>query len=199
MRMLVLCGLFALALLAPAKAAVIYLSPAQQQVGVSDSVSVDVFVTGLAGEIVSGWDLNLLFDDSILQLSDVFFDLANFADDPVLDALYDSSAVGGNISSFLVSFLTDADLLLRQAEPVRLMSISFLALTDGVSLINFGTDPDYELNVTGLDGLSLDLAARGACIGVGQGQCGTDIPAPSTLWLLGLALLLPLQRRFAPR
>lgn len=199
MRMLVLCGLFVMALLVPAKAAVIYLSPAQQQVGVSDSVSVDVFVTGLAGEVVSGWDLNLLFDDSILQFSDVFFDLANFADDPVQDALYDSSTVGGNISSFLVSFLSDADLLLRQTEPVRLMSISFLALTDGVSLINFGTDPDYELNVTGLDALSLQLAARGACIGVGQGQCGTDIPAPSTLWLLGLALLLPLQRRFAPR
>ncbi|GAB58167.1 hypothetical protein [Rheinheimera nanhaiensis] len=199
MRMLLLCGLLALTLMFPVKAAVIYLSPAQQQVAVSDSVAVDVFVTGLAGEVVSGWDLNLLFDDSILQFSDVFFDLANFADDPMLDVLYDSSAVGGNINSFLVSFLSDADLLLKQTEPVRLMSISFLALTDGISLINFGTDPDYELNVTGLDGLSLQLAARGACIGVGQGQCGTDIPAPSTLWLLGLALLLPLQRRFALR
>ena len=62
----------------PAKAAMIYLSPAQQQVAVADTLSVDVFVSGLAGEIVSGWDLNLLFDSSILQATDVFFDLANF-------------------------------------------------------------------------------------------------------------------------
>ena len=154
---------------APAKAALIYISPVQQQVAVADTVSIDVFVSGLAGEIVSGWDLSLLFDDSILQATDVFFDLANFTDDPILDAIYDATITGGEIGSFLVSFLTDLDLTLKQTEPVRLFSVSFLALTDGVSLISFGTDPDFALNVAGRDGLSLDLSARGACIGVGQG------------------------------
>lgn len=181
---------------APAKAALIYISPVQQQVAVADTVSIDVFVSGLAGEIVSGWDLNLLFDDSILQATDVFFDLANFTDDPLFDAFYDFSFAGGEINSFLVSFLTDADLALKQTEPVRLFSVSFLALTDGVSLISFGTDPDFALNVVGRDGLSLDLSARGACIGVGQGQCAVDIPAPATLWLFAFAAVLPLSRRF---
>lgn len=181
---------------APARAALIYISPVQQQVAVADTLSVDIFVSGLAGEVVSGWDLLLLFDDSILQATDVFFDLANFADDPLFDAFYDATISGGEISSFMVSFLDDAELALRQAEPVRLLSVSFLALTDGVSLLNFGTDPDFELNVVGRDGQSLDLSARGACIGVGQGQCAADVPAPSTLWLLVLAALLPLSRRF---
>ena len=198
MSKFLMSALLALLLAAvPAKAAVIYLSPAQQQVAVADTLSVDVFVSGLAGEIVSGWDLNLMFDSSILQATDVFFDLANFTEDPILDAIYDATIAGGEIGSFLVSFLTDAELALKQTEPVRLFSVSFLALTDGVSLVNFGTDPDFALNVVGRDGGSLDLVARGACIGVGQGQCAvTDVPAPATLWLFALAAVLPLIRRF---
>lgn len=180
----------------PAKAAMIYMSPAQQQGAVSDILSVDVFVSGLAGEIVSGWDLLLLFDDSILQATDVFFDLANFTDDPLLDALYDFNITGGAVSSFMVSFLTDAELALKQTEPVRLFSVSFLALTDGVSLINFGSDTNFELNVVGADGISLDLMARGACIGVGQWQCAAEIPVPATLWLFALVAVLPFSRRF---
>lgn len=181
---------------APAKAALIYISPVQQQVAVADTLSIDVYVSGLAGEIVSGWNLLLLFDDSILQATDVFFDLANFTDDPLFDAFYDVSFAGGEISSFLVSYLLDADLALKQTEPVRLFSVSFLALTDGVSQISFGTDTDFELNVTGLNGLSLDLSARGACVGVGQGECGVDVPAPATLWLFAFAVALPLCRRY---
>ncbi|MBU1310723.1 MAG: hypothetical protein KKE30_14475 [Gammaproteobacteria bacterium] len=200
MTKFLLPAMLALLLVAvPARAALIYISPVQQQVAVADTLSVDIFVSGLAGEVVSGWDLLLLFDGSILQATDVFFDLANFADDPIADALYDATISVGEVSTFMVSFLSDAELALRQTEPVRLFSVSFLALTDGVSLLNFGTDPDFELNVTGRDGLSLDLSARGACVGVGQGQCATDIPAPSTLWLFALAVLLPLSRRFSWR
>lgn len=198
MTKFLLPAMLALLLVAvPARAALIYISPVQQHVAVADTLSVDIYVSGLAGEVVSGWDLLLLFDGSILQATDVFFDLANFADDPIADALYDATVSVGDVSTFMVSFLSDAELALRQTEPVRLFSVSFLALTDGVSLLNFGTDPDFELNVTGRDGLSLDLSARGACVGVGQGQCATDIPAPSTLWLFALAVLLPLSRRFS--
>lgn len=181
---------------APARAALIYISPAQQQVAVADTLSVDVFVSGLAGEIVSGWDLLLLFDSTILQATDVFFDLANFDDDPFLDAFYDATISGGEVNSFMVSALSDAELALKQAEPVRLFSVSFLALTDGVSLLTFGTDPDFELNVTGREGLSLPLVVRGACVGVGQGQCATEVPAPATLWLFTLAALMLLRRQF---
>lgn len=180
----------------PSKAAVIYMYPAQQQVLVSDTFAVDVFVTGLNGEFVSGWDLLILFDDNILEATDIFFELANFTDDPLLDAIYDFSISNGSISSFMTSFLTDEELALRQTEPVHLFSISFLALTDGVSLINFGSNPFFELNVLGADGNSLDLAARGACVGVGQGQCATDVPVPATLWLFALAALAPLSQRF---
>lgn len=187
--------MLALWLALPAKAALIYISPVQQQVAVTDTVSVDVFVSGLAGEVVSGWELLLLFDDSVLQATDVFFDLANFTDDPLFDALYDFNIVGGGVSSFLVSFLDDVDLALKQTEPVRLFTVNFLALTDGFSLINFGSDPDFERNVVGRAGISLPLDVRGACIGVGQGQCAVGVPAPATLWLFALALLLPVGQR----
>lgn len=183
----------------PAKAALLYITPAQQQVLVADTVSVDVFVSGLAGEIVAGWDLLLLFDNSILQATDVIFDLANFTEDPDFDAFYDFSFVGGEISSFLTSYLLDAELALLQTEPVRLFTVNFLALTDGVSQISFGADPDFERNVVGRDGISLPLDARGACIGVGQGQCAVAVPAPATLWLFALALLLPVSRRLTKR
>jgi hypothetical protein len=180
---------------APARAALIYISPAQQHVNVGDTVSVDIFISGLAGEIVSGWDLNVLFNDTILQATDLVFDLANFMDDPDFDAIYDFSFAPGDVDSFMVSFLSDADLALRQAEPLRLFTISFLALTDGVSLLNFGSDPDFELNVVGRNGQSLNLQPRGACISVGQGQCVARVPEPSSMWLLSLAGLMLLRRR----
>lgn len=179
----------------PVNAALIYLSPAEQHVNVGDPVSVDVFVSGLAGEIVSGWDINVLYNSTILQATDVIFDIANFADDPLLDAFYDFTLLAGEVDSFMVSFLSDADLALRQTEPLRLFSISFTALTDGVSLLNFGTDPNFELNVVGRNAESLPLQARGACISVGQGQC-REVPEPGTLWLLALLGLIPLSRRF---
>lgn len=182
----------------PVKAALIYISPAQQQVAVAETVTIDVFVSGLAGEIVSGWDLTLLFDDSILEVIDVFFDLANFTDDPE-DVFYGYDVIGGNLESDLVSLLSDAEIELLQTEPVRLFSVNFLALTDGVSLLNFGTDPDFSRNVLGRGGISLPLDVRGACIGVGQGQCAVGVPAPATLWLFALALLLPVSRRLTKR
>ena len=181
----------------PAKAAVIYLSPAQQQVAVADTLSVDVFVSGLAGEIVSGWDLNLLFDSSILQATDVFFDLANFTEDPILDAIYDATIAGGEIGSFLVSFLLDDELAALQLEPVKLFSVNFTALTDGVSWLSFDDDPLFGLNVTGRRGESLVLDARGACVAVGQGECVRDVPAPATVWLFSGALLLFVGRRMS--
>ncbi len=179
----------------PARAALIYITPAQQQVEVGDTVWVDILVSDLAGNIVSGWDLNLFYNSAILQATDVFFDLANFSEDPDWDALYDFELNDGDVGSFLVSFLFDDELALLQTEPVRLFSVSFLALTDGVSLLNFGLDPLFQLNVVGRNGASLPLVARGACIGVGQGQCAVDVPAPATLWLFAVAVLLPLSRR----
>lgn len=181
----------------PAKAAIIYITPVQQQANIGDTLSIDVWIDGLAGDIVSGWDLDLLYDSTILQADDLVFELANFTYDPLFDALYDYSISATSINSFLVSFLLDDELAALQLEPVKLFSVNFTALTDGVSWLSFDDDPLFGLNVTGRRGESLVLDARGACVAVGQGECVRDVPAPATVWLFSGALLLFVGRRMS--
>ena len=103
------------------------------------------------------------------------------------------------------SLLSASKLARKDARRFLLVGAGTVARSMVQAYSSLWPDADFTVwnrSVEGARKMAADvpgLAARGACIGVGQGQCGTDIPAPSTLWLLGLALLLPLQRRFAPR
>ena len=54
-------------------AAAIGFAPASQTAGVGDSLSVDIVISDLAGEIVSAYDLDVTYDASVLSATAVSF------------------------------------------------------------------------------------------------------------------------------
>ena len=189
----------AMALVAlPASAITLSMTPSTQQTTVGGSASVDVVVSGLsaAGEIVSGWDINIGFDPAMLGNASVTFNDAPFGGVDFLG--FDNVSTPGDVAAEGLSFLLDADLGLLQGDSLTLFSVSFEGLSDGFSLLSFGADPLFERNVVGRNAQSLALTVQGACIGVGTGSCAVNpVPAPATIALLGLGLfgLIPFYRR----
>ncbi|MCE2915613.1 MAG: PEP-CTERM sorting domain-containing protein [Rubrivivax sp.] len=172
--------------------------PAQSNVAVNGFITVDIVISGLTGinEIVSGFDLNVSYDTSLLRWSVIDLDPGLNVMGGVGNALFgfDGDDSDGKIGGDVTSFLEDDDLDALQGDSFTLMSISFQGIAQGVSFLNFGTDPDLERLVTGRllqSGIAgvLDLEYRGACIAVGDVNCPGQVPEPATYGLAGLALL----------
>ncbi|MCF7979559.1 MAG: PEP-CTERM sorting domain-containing protein [Chromatiaceae bacterium] len=173
-------ALFAGSAILPANAALILsVSPASQTVSLGDQVLIDVLFSGLEDgldEIVSGYDLTLSFDDSILAYSSgSYFDLVDFS--PIPDF-----SINGEISWNSSSFLDDAVLQGQQGDSVTLASLTFNTLSAGTSPFNFSFD-----DVTGLDftTLSYSIENGSATVGASVGS----VPEPATLVLVGLGIL----------
>lgn len=197
-RLLTTLGLAAAALLplAPANAAMLYLVPAVQNAASGASITFDVMLdrTGLAGQIASAYDIDVLFDSTKLGgASSGTINTAILAASP-LDYFADFTMSAGDAAGQASSFLDDASVLaLQPGDPLLLFSFSVTALMDGVTHLDFGPDADFQRNVVGLRGQSLALTYQGACVAVGANFAGgcdtTSVPEPGTLGLLGLGLL----------
>jgi hypothetical protein len=171
--------------------------PAQSNVAVNGFITVDIVISGLTGinEIVSGFDLNVSFNMGMLQAT--FIELT-----PGIVALggvntlfgFDADDSDAKVGGDVTSFLDDDDLDALQGDSFTLMRLTFKGQAQGVSFLNFGTDPDLERLVTGRllqSGIAgvLDLEYRGACVAVGDVNCPGQVPEPATYGLAGLALL----------
>lgn len=170
-----------------ASAVSITFNPSETHVNVGDTVNVDVNISGLGAQILSAFDVDLLFNAAVL---------ANFAVTHaaiphmggVANTYFDADFGTGRTGVIDGSLLLDADLL-GQADAFTILTFSFQALADGVSTLAFGPDLDFERNFVGLDALSLIVDIGSACISVGTGSCRVEAPEPGSLALLGLGLL----------
>lgn len=203
-----LAGLLAAAWLAvaalPAQALTVSLNPSATSVAVGGSVSVDVVISGLtaAGEIVSAYDIDILFNASVLTATGASNDGTPWnapTDDPGF--LYDISTPGQVFIS-LLSFLDDATLDgIQNSDSITLATLTFEGAANGSTNVFFGANPDFQRNVIGRDFATLDAGFGSTCIAVGTGSCNR-VPEPATLALVALALtgMLPAAlRRRAPR
>jgi len=163
-------------------------------VDVGESFDVDVVVSGLdaAGEIVSAFDLDVLYDASVLSATDVQFTgnlgIVDF------DTITEVNFFSGVVDFLEINiFLTDAELaILQPGDSVTLATLSFSALTDGVSSLMFGPDPNTGNNVVGSLFSSLQLSA----IEQAQVTVLAQIPEPGTFFLiLGGLLLAGMKKR----
>lgn len=122
-----LAGVATLALAAPAGAVTLSIVPSGDTVG--------IVVSGLGGDAIAAYDIDLTFDNNAFSVLDVTFSglLGDFAADET-DQYWDSA--GSILDLYEVSFLSDADLVaLQGGNDFTLLSIKF----DGdVSNAEFG-------------------------------------------------------------
>lgn len=169
---------------APARAVIISMDPLLSVVNEGDSFGVDIWVSGLErrqDEIVSAYDLDILFQGSILSATGFTFSAELGGPDDVLSGF---SSSFGYADIFSVSFLDDDFLAAQEGGRVLLGQLQFAALHAGVTLLQFGDDPLSGRNIVGRNALTLDPIFSIPSITVVR-----PVTEPGTLFLLGFGLL----------
>ncbi len=142
-----------------APAATISFVPGDITAGVGDIVSVDIVVSDLGGEIVSAYDLDVIYDDSMVTATGVSF--AGSLGNPLLFEVFQDFdlSTSGVVDLAELSLLSDAALLASQGgDTVTLASIEFEAIADGTSQLSFVFD-DFN-DVKGLRAEPLDVTGE---------------------------------------
>jgi hypothetical protein len=184
--------LFCITSIQNASAIMIDIVPADQTVQAGGVFDVDVVVSGLsaANEIVSAYDFDISYDDSILAATAVSFgqylNLSN-----LLDSFQDTILTNPGIVDFAeVSLLFDTDLIAQQPDSFLLASLSFQAIGVGISQLQFVSDPVGGTDMKGIGASPLTVDVGGSQIMVNP---AVSVPEPNTMILMLIALVgLPL-------
>jgi hypothetical protein len=170
------------------------------QIGVGDSVSIDVNITGLGADILSAYDVNFVYNPGVLaiaqdsQFGNGFGQAQNSRD----------ATTNGNLAYDLTSLEDDSFLEANQPNELFLFRFRLTGSADGFTNFTLGPNLDFDRSLLGAGFASLNTNIGSICIAVGTGSCTQVIPEPATFGLAGLALagaLLPaaIRRRKAAK
>jgi hypothetical protein len=174
--------LLPLLLAARGEAASIGLSPSPVATSVGGSFTLDLVVAGLgdgAAPSLGAYDLDVLFDASLLSLDSVSFGaLLGGPADSLRDA---GELVAGTWDVSELSFLSPSELDALQPGSFVLATLGFSALADGVTSVTLG-------NALAGDGFGrpLELQLGAARVEIGGGAV---VPEPGAALLFGLGAL----------
>lgn len=170
---------------APASAAIVFsFTPATSHINVGETVKIEATISGLGPEILSAFDLNFIYNPSILQFTLAEYFGANLGNTLGLDL---SGSVNGDLAVNDASLDDDAVLEGAQADSFLLFRFTLEGAADGATTFTLGADPLFVRNFVGLVSQSLAVNVGSACISVGTGSC--DVPEPASYGLAGVALL----------
>ena len=197
-------GAVLLAWCAAASAYVVSLLPASGTHQVGAPFALDVVMSGLRtnGEILSTYDLDIVFDSTKLQLtsateSNALCDqLADGLNCQGVSSLFIPSPIAGGVNLFDLSFASDAQLAFQQGNLFTIATLNFLGLLPGVNLpIAFGTihalgglTPPGQ---TTHDLLPIAHTLSPATVTITAPRA---VPEPASLLLVGLGLVLLTQQ-----
>lgn len=177
------CLLAAGALAAPAMATTIGFNPSAATVGVGGNVAVDVRVSGLAAGVdLAAFDLNVLFDASLLNLTGYTLG-ASLGDTSLFEALDISlgNTATGKFNLSEISLLSD---LSAQQDAFTLATLYFSGAAVGTGTLALG-----DVVLGDAFGNALPAGLQGASV--------TSVPEPHNLalFLAGLALAGAVRRQ----
>ncbi|NVD97577.1 PEP-CTERM sorting domain-containing protein [Massilia sp. BJB1822] len=192
----------------PGQAAVINLSTSASSVAVGQSFNVDFRISGMssaAGDSLSGFDLNVLFDSAAVQLTSFSFldasgslNQLDLSEAGSFGFLGDAQASGNSIDVFGLSGNSAAVLDTDQADAFRFLSLNFKALAPsaGTAIGLDLSDPNLLFTDSGAGSLPYTMNGDSVRLAIGQ---GAQVPEPGTLLLLlaTLPALALLRRRTA--
>ena len=172
-----------------ASAAVVSFSPSSQFVSLGDNASVDLRISGLGDEILTGFDLDVSFDDSILSFQSFTFgtglDLFGLGSLQLVD-----DSLPGLVNVYEVSFDLDDELKLFQANDFILGTFNFGTLNYGTSPLNVAVGP-LGVALSGELVFDPDLGFEFVSeleMKVQEGSISV-VPVPAAIWLFGTGLI----------
>ena len=169
---------------APASAAIVFsFTPSATQIAVGEAVTIEATISGLGPEILSGFDLNFLYNATVLDWTLTEYFGANLGNSLGLNDM----SVNGNLAVDDASLDDDATLSANQADSFLLFRFHLDGKGDGATTFTLGADPDFERNFVGLNFESLNVDVGSVCIAVGTGNC--TVPEPASYGLAAIALL----------
>lgn len=170
---------------APANAIQITVTPPLGTTVVGGTLVFDVRVEDLGEQIVSAFDLDLLFDPAVLSFDGLVFG-ASFGGAAGSFPGFGQPAAGV-VDFFLFSILPDDVLAAAQGGSALLARLSFTGLAPGSTTLRvLGPADDEFFALVGREAAGLEVESIGAALAVVSARA---VPEPGTLVLLGIGLL----------
>ncbi len=178
---------------APASAALVSFTPSATQINIGQTVTIDVGISGLGTEILSGFDVNFVYSAAVLNWVMATFNAAQFGmifPDPI-----GTSGGPGDMGYDVISLENDTALAgIQTDDAFRLFTLEFTGASDGATTLTLGAGPDDRLfsGSGGANPVQLAVDVGSVCIAVGTGTCNgasQPIPEPATYGLAAIALL----------
>ncbi len=178
----------------PVKAAIISIQPSEETVDVGETVTVDLVVSELAaGEIISSYDLDLTYDNSIVSYNDDATFGASLAGLPMFQVA--NEYLPGAIEMVELSLESDAALQGLQSDSFTLATLSFTAAYYGSTSLDLSA-----INIVGLGAadITFDTSLVGGLINVQPSaipELDGNAAGSALVFLLGSVFVFSARRR----
>jgi hypothetical protein len=117
------------------EAITISLSPVLVTTTPGQPVTLELRVSGLDQETLSGWEVDVLFDETLLSLDSVIFS-GNLDGGTAGDSLQEVLSIGGGFNVAELSLLSESELeAIGQVSPLLVATLEFTALAEGSATV----------------------------------------------------------------